>query len=362
MNPKTTTNRERPSSKVILLGLLPSLFLSLAANLQAQDVNADPLFGSITLESGFDTDPYVIDIVPGGSRTVDHLGDECLGYISADQPDFRLIYTAGSNTLGVFADSDIDTTLIISDPRGNWHCSDDAIFLDDTNPGIMFNTPIDGDYNIWVGVYSSSDADSNVALAITEMDEAFWSSLIVSPESIVAVADIGDISFGDNQSSWANDDECDDPRFAGVGMAGSTAEEDRFHDATDCRALYQAGSIRLIDAPESVYYPEGIGRIVRGVLGDNDLSRSNGSLVDSIELAGRIGSSITVELRSGEFNPAIILRRADGEMVDGLELSDSSSHSLISYVLTEGEEYEIWVSSDNSGETGSYTLTIETTP
>lgn len=357
---KTDTTRSLPNALFMSLSL--SLFLGSMSNLQAQDISADPLFGSITLESGFDADPFVIDIAPGGSRTVDHLGDECLGYITADQPDFRLNYTADSNTLGVFADSDADTTLIISDPRGNWHCSDDATFLEDTNPGIMFNTPIDGEYNIWVGVYSSSEADSDVALAITEMDEAFWSSLIVSPEDLVSVADIGDISFGDNQSSWANDGECDDPRFTGSGMAGSTNEEDRLHDATDCRTLYQTGSISLIGALEQASYPQGIGRIIRGTLDGNDLSRSNGSLVDSIELAGQIGNSVTVELRSGDFNPAIILRKADGETVEGLELSDSSSHSLISFVLADDDAYEIWVSSDSSGETGSYTLTIETTP
>lgn len=358
MNLEATTRITLSLFKVLSLSLL----LSLASNLQAQNISADPRFGSITLESGFDVDPYVINIVPSGNSMVDHLGDDCLGNIDADQPDFRLSYTADSNTLGVFVDSNADTTLIISDPRGNWHCSDDAIFLDDTNPGIMFNTPIDGEYNIWVGMYLGVEAEGDVALAITEMDEALWSSLSVLPEDLVAVADIGDISFGDNQSSWASDGECDDPRFTGSGMAGSTTEADLLHDATDCRALYQTGEIRLIGVPESAYHPQGIGRIIRGSLDSNDLSRSNGSLVDSIELAGRIGDNVTVELRSGEFNPAIILRKVDGETVEGLELSDSPSHSLISFVLTEVDEYEIWVSSDNSGESGSYTLTIETTP
>ncbi|GLQ54343.1 hypothetical protein [Devosia nitrariae] len=54
-----------------------------------------------------------------------------------------------------------------------------------------------------------------------------------------------DIDFGDDSSQWANDGECDDPRFAGTGMAAELLEADRMHDATDCRTLYEAGSITL---------------------------------------------------------------------------------------------------------------------
>ncbi|MCF6326033.1 MAG: hypothetical protein L3J21_01930 [Devosiaceae bacterium] len=53
------------------------------------------------------------------------------------------------------------------------------------------------------------------------------------------------ILFGDNTSRWANDEECDDPRFAGNGMAAELVDDDLEHDATDCLTLYQAGSISL---------------------------------------------------------------------------------------------------------------------
>ena len=53
------------------------------------------------------------------------------------------------------------------------------------------------------------------------------------------------VDFGDDTSRWARDRECDDPRFEG-GYAGNTLlEEDRGHDASDCRQLYEAGLIRL---------------------------------------------------------------------------------------------------------------------
>ena len=60
----------------------------------------------------------------------------------------------------------------------------------------------------------------------------------------------GDIDFGDDSSQWANDGECDDPRFAGEGMASELVDADLARDATDCRTLFEAGSITLT-APDT---------------------------------------------------------------------------------------------------------------
>ena len=49
------------------------------------------------------------------------------------------------------------------------------------------------------------------------------------------------IDFGDDLSTWANDQECDDPRFTGEGMASTLVESDRLHDASDCRSLFMIG-------------------------------------------------------------------------------------------------------------------------
>lgn len=52
--------------------------------------------------------------------------------------------------------------------------------------------------------------------------------------------------FGDDASEWANDKECDDPRFTGEGMTVTTLlQEDILHDATDCKAAFDAGKITL---------------------------------------------------------------------------------------------------------------------
>ncbi|MCH2669622.1 MAG: hypothetical protein MK009_07210, partial [Gammaproteobacteria bacterium] len=58
------------------------------------------------------------------------------------------------------------------------------------------------------------------------------------------------LTFGDDSSNWARNGECDDPRFEGSGMASYLIDSDRFSDATDCEALFNLGSVSLIDANE----------------------------------------------------------------------------------------------------------------
>jgi hypothetical protein len=62
--------------------------------------------------------------------------------------------------------------------------------------------------------------------------------------------------FGDDASRWANDSECDDPRFEGAGMSpGLSLDDDIGHDASDCRTAWRVGDIALAsledaDAPD----------------------------------------------------------------------------------------------------------------
>lgn len=58
---------------------------------------------------------------------------------------------------------------------------------------------------------------------------------------------VNGINMGDNTSQWANDGECDDPRFAGPGTASTLLEADRYHDAADCGSLLSQGRIWLRD-------------------------------------------------------------------------------------------------------------------
>ncbi|UXN74574.1 hypothetical protein N8D56_05435 [Devosia sp. A8/3-2] len=61
----------------------------------------------------------------------------------------------------------------------------------------------------------------------------------------------GDIDFGDDSSEWANDGECDDPRFSGEGSADELVDDDILKDATDCRAAVAAGTVTSVEAGTS---------------------------------------------------------------------------------------------------------------
>jgi hypothetical protein len=57
------------------------------------------------------------------------------------------------------------------------------------------------------------------------------------------------IDFGNDSGDWSHDGECDDPRFEGDGMATVLLDEDTFRDASDCRTLFNDGSIRFNGSP-----------------------------------------------------------------------------------------------------------------
>ena len=69
----------------------------------------------------------------------------------------------------------------------------------------------------------------------------------ISPDDIAIVSPINAIDFGDDTGEWTRDGECDDPRFQGAGMAAELVDADIRKDASDCRAAYAAGTVTLKD-------------------------------------------------------------------------------------------------------------------
>jgi len=134
-------------------------------------VSESPNFGAVTLSPDFLPDPHSVDIISGGDVDVDglDLGAGCSGYASS-APDYRLNWSEDAAHLRILfiADGGEDTTLILSDPYGNWICNDD--FSDDGfDPLVIVDGADSGQYDIWVG---SFDADEQVAgtLYITELE------------------------------------------------------------------------------------------------------------------------------------------------------------------------------------------------
>lgn len=62
------------------------------------------------------------------------------------------------------------------------------------------------------------------------------------PEAAACAA----LVFGDDSSEWANDGECDDPRFEGAGVAFDPSVDDLLHDASDCRMQCLSGGAVLV--------------------------------------------------------------------------------------------------------------------
>ena len=51
------------------------------------------------------------------------------------------------------------------------------------------------------------------------------------------------VRYGNNSSDWAHDGQCDDPRFTGPGVDSILNFDDQLSDASDCRALCDAGEV-----------------------------------------------------------------------------------------------------------------------
>ena len=135
------------------------------------DWSMNPHFGTASLRAGFTPDPHRVRINAGGLNNVWdlNLGSACVGYAST-APDFRLHWDGSSSLLHFYFEPDVtgnDTTLIISDPNGNWRCNDDAN-NNTVNPFVRFDNPPTGQYDIWVGTYRNEGTISG-ELRISEL-------------------------------------------------------------------------------------------------------------------------------------------------------------------------------------------------
>ncbi len=120
-----------------------------------------------TLNSGFSPDPYVVAVTAGGTVDVSQTWPECRGYVQ-DPSNFLLTFTASSLPLMISATSSVDTTLIVEAPDGQIYCDDDSGNIP-LSPALNFTPSQTGNYNIWVGTYSSSATGTPAQLFISEL-------------------------------------------------------------------------------------------------------------------------------------------------------------------------------------------------
>ena len=141
-----------------------------ASTASAQDMSMAPSYGSTSLEAGFIPDPHTVELDAGGTISAEsEVSDDCRGYISL-APDYTVTYEADDySTLTFNVDSGADTTLVINGPDGLWYCDDDGAD-EPLNPLIEFDSPLTGEYNIWVGTYSD-DGTRAATLFVSELGE-----------------------------------------------------------------------------------------------------------------------------------------------------------------------------------------------
>ena len=133
-------------------------------------------FGSGALRGGFMPDPFTTNIRSGGNIDASRLSlaPGCRGYVTA-RPDYILNYTNAASFLRFFFRANDasgprngrDTTLVINDANGRWHCDDDT--GGNFNPMVDIRNPPSGQYDIWVGTYDGSGQYVDGTLAVTEL-------------------------------------------------------------------------------------------------------------------------------------------------------------------------------------------------
>lgn len=98
--------------------------------------------------------PASASVRAGGSDRNAVPGSGCSGFINNAQPSAAVTFD-GDGPLAIYATSDTDTTLLVADPGGRWHCSDDA---NGSNPAVTFASGSAGVYTVWVGTFSPDAA------------------------------------------------------------------------------------------------------------------------------------------------------------------------------------------------------------
>jgi hypothetical protein len=132
----------------------------------AQNTEAPPTFGEVSLSSGFTPDPYRIELNAGGEINASQsLGSNCTGFI-AGPPDVNLHYNATSFPLVMSVSARSDTSLIIKGPDNRWYCDDGV--ADGSSPSVHVATPVSGTYSVWVGAYNGTKS-TTATLSISEL-------------------------------------------------------------------------------------------------------------------------------------------------------------------------------------------------
>ena len=114
--------------------------------------DAQPASGTLTYSGGSGA---TLQVEAGGPAPNSVMGMGCAGFLNPAQPTAAVDF-AGSGRLAVWADSDVDATLVVGLPDGGWVCNDDYEGL---MPGVVIEDAAPGRYPVWVGTFMDGDAE-----------------------------------------------------------------------------------------------------------------------------------------------------------------------------------------------------------
>ncbi len=97
--------------------------------------------------------PATTSVRAGGADRNAVPGSGCSGFINNAVPT-AAVEVSSAGALSIYAVSSDDTTILVSDPAGRWHCSDDA---NGSNPAVTFTQAAEGTYVVWVGTFSPDE-------------------------------------------------------------------------------------------------------------------------------------------------------------------------------------------------------------
>ena len=141
--------------RLVLLAVATAAF---ALPAQAQPLRAASPQHTLTVAD----DAVSTAVRAGGADRNAVPGSGCSGFIANAAPTAAVEVT-GDGPLSIYAVSGTDTTLLVSDPAGRWHCSDDA---SGSNPAVTFTRAAAGTYVVWVGTFSPDGTASATLSAV----------------------------------------------------------------------------------------------------------------------------------------------------------------------------------------------------
>lgn len=127
-------------------------------------------------------------------------------------------------------------------------------------------------------------------------------------------------------------------------------------------ALAAAALATLASAPAEAQTAIRAGESLRGFLSTSDARLDDGSHYDLYDIRGEAGERLVIDLRSDDFDAYLVFGNASGSGLDLLESDDdggSGTDSRVEVTLPRSGLYRIRANSLGAGETGAYTLSVE---